>query len=68
MGGVVVGVTIRDDLVGVDWARLKADLAADNFDNGRTPEQLRESFETACAAGWGLGPRNRIIAREEPCS
>jgi ribosomal protein S18 acetylase RimI-like enzyme len=38
-------VTYRSDLQGVDWAALKATLAADAFDNGRTPEQLRASFE-----------------------
>lgn len=30
---------------GIDWAGLKAALAADAFDNGRSPEQLRGSFE-----------------------
>lgn len=30
---------------GVDWARAKADLAADAFDNGRSPDALRRSFE-----------------------
>ena len=29
---------------GIDWARAKADLAADNFDNGRSPEALERSF------------------------
>jgi predicted GNAT family acetyltransferase len=29
---------------GVDWAALKATLAADRFDNGRSPAQLQESF------------------------
>ncbi|MBV8259310.1 MAG: GNAT family N-acetyltransferase [Actinobacteria bacterium] len=32
-------------LDGIDWAQAKADLAADDFDNGRSPEQLRRSFE-----------------------
>lgn len=31
-------------LGGVDWWEMKALLAADDFDNGRTPEQLRESL------------------------
>lgn len=31
-------------LEAVDWTELKSDLAADHFDNGRTPEQLRRSF------------------------
>lgn len=45
-------------LEGVDWGRMKALLAADDFDNGRTPEQLRESFEhshTAVVAYDGGG-------------
>lgn len=38
------------DLKGVDWTKMKAAVAADNFDNGRTPEQLRQSFENSFAA------------------
>jgi ribosomal protein S18 acetylase RimI-like enzyme len=40
-------VTVRIDgsLEGIDWARAKADLAADHFDNGRTADALRRSFE-----------------------
>jgi ribosomal protein S18 acetylase RimI-like enzyme len=39
-------VTVRIDtsLAGIDWVRAKADLAADHFDNGRSPEALRQSF------------------------
>lgn len=37
----------RTDLQGVDWEGLKALLAEDQFDNGRTPEQLRRSFENS---------------------
>ena len=29
---------------GVDWDELKADLAADYFDNGRTAQQMERSF------------------------
>ena len=32
-------------LDGVDWERAKADLAADHFDNGRSANALRLSFE-----------------------
>ena len=32
---------------GIDWKRAKADLAADRFDNGRTADALRRSFENA---------------------
>jgi ribosomal protein S18 acetylase RimI-like enzyme len=30
---------------GIDWEQAKADLAADAFDNGRSAEALRRSFE-----------------------
>jgi ribosomal protein S18 acetylase RimI-like enzyme len=39
-----VAVRIDGSLEGVDWARVKADLAADDFDNGRSPEALARSF------------------------
>jgi len=31
----------------VDWATLKARLADDDFDNGRTPAQLEQSFRAS---------------------
>jgi GNAT superfamily N-acetyltransferase len=37
-------ITYQTDLRDVDWARMKTLLTEDDFDNGRTPEQLRESF------------------------
>jgi predicted GNAT family acetyltransferase len=36
-------------LENVDWQEMKSTLAADCFDNGRTPRQLRESFENSYA-------------------
>ncbi len=42
-------ITYRMDLTGVDWFEMKATLLQDNFDNGRTPEQLKESFENSYA-------------------
>jgi len=44
------GITYTTDLGGVDWEQLKATLAADDFDNGRTPAQLRESFANSFVA------------------
>ena len=38
-------VRIGESLEGIDWAQAKADLAADDFDNGRGPRALRMSFE-----------------------
>ena len=38
-------VLFTDALAGIDWYRAKTDLAADDFDNGRSPDALRRSFE-----------------------
>jgi predicted GNAT family acetyltransferase len=44
---MLCGMTVRidDSLAGIDWEQAKVDLAADDFDNGRTPNALRRSFE-----------------------
>jgi ribosomal protein S18 acetylase RimI-like enzyme len=44
---MVRGVAVRIDssLAGIDWEQAKADLAADRFDNGRSADALRRSFE-----------------------
>jgi ribosomal protein S18 acetylase RimI-like enzyme len=42
---MAVAVEISSSPEGIDWAQAKADLAADDFDNGRSPEALRRSFE-----------------------
>ena len=47
MSGEIIYTT---SLGGVDWRQMKEALAGDDFDNGRTPEQLRESFENSYAA------------------
>ena len=39
-----VTTTIDGILRGIDWTTVKAHLAADDFDNGRTPAALRRSF------------------------
>jgi len=38
-------ISISESLEGIDWTRAKADLSADEFDNGRSPGALRRSFE-----------------------
>jgi len=38
-------VRIDGSLAGIDWAQAKADLLADNWDNGRNVNALRRSFE-----------------------
>lgn len=42
-------VVYKRDVDGVDWDAMKATLRADDFDNGRTPEQLKLSFERSYA-------------------
>ena len=42
-----MAIIYRDDLFGVDWRQLKSLLAADRFDNGRTADQLRQSFSNS---------------------
>lgn len=41
----------------VNWVALKAALTADDFDNGRTPEQLHRSFANSDAVcfAWATG-------------
>ena len=43
-------ITYETDLSNVDWVEMKTRLSEDEFDNGRTPEQLRESFENSYVA------------------
>ena len=47
-------IRIFETLEGVDWERAKADLAADDFDNGRSAAALRRSFERSqhVAIAW----------------
>ncbi len=43
-------VRYQRHLEGVDWAEMKRAVAADDFDNGRSPEQLRQSFANSYAS------------------
>ena len=40
-----MAVRVDGSLAGIDWERAKADLAADRWDNGRSADALRHSFE-----------------------
>ena len=40
-----MSVRIDDSFGEIDWAAVRADLIADDFDNGRSPDALRRSFE-----------------------
>jgi hypothetical protein len=43
-------ITYKTDLAGVNWDEIKAKVNQDDFDNGRTLEQLRTSFENSFAS------------------
>jgi ribosomal protein S18 acetylase RimI-like enzyme len=40
-----MAVRVDGSLAGIDWERAKADLADDRWDNGRSADALRRSFE-----------------------
>lgn len=42
-------IVYKEDMHGVDWQQMKLILIEDDFDNGRSPEQLRESFANSYA-------------------
>lgn len=42
-------IIYKSNLENIDWAALKSDLLQDSFDNGRSPEQLKVSFENSYA-------------------
>lgn len=41
--------TLKTDLDAVDWAAMRRTLIDDDFDNGRIPDQLAESFRNSYA-------------------
>ena len=52
---------------GVDWAALKRDLAADDFDNGRTPDELERSFRASRAVVFA-SVGDRVIGKARALS
>lgn len=50
----VNAVEYSDDISGIDWETLKSTLKADQFDNGRTAEQLRASFKASFAVCFAI--------------
>ena len=55
-------VEYRTDLRNVDRAEMKRRVAEDDFDNGRTPEQLRRSFENSHAACVAFAGGRVVVA------
>jgi GNAT superfamily N-acetyltransferase len=54
-------IVVRDDLAGIDWDALDQALTADSFNNGRTPVELRRSFENSFATAI-VGGGKEVIA------
>lgn len=46
-GGREMDLVFGTTTYGVDWVQLTADLEGDDFSNGRTPDELRRSFENS---------------------
>ena len=63
----MLDITFTQTTDGVDWEQLTADLQADDFDNGRTPDELRRSFENSAvvAFAWMDG---RVIGKARALS
>ena len=57
------GYVIDDDLATVDWVQLTADLRADDFDNRRTPEELRRSFANSTRRFAREAGTRRVVAK-----
>ena len=45
----MIEVMYKTNLKSVDWSEMKATLRADEFDNGRSPQQLQQSFQNSYA-------------------
>lgn len=52
---------------GIDWVALTRDLAADDFDNGRTPAQLERSFRQSYAAVYAKDG-DRVVGKARALS
>lgn len=60
-------ITYSQTIENVDWEQLTADLRADDYDNGRTPDELRQSFENSAVVAFAwLG--DRVIGKARALS
>lgn len=60
-------ITYAQTTNSVDWEQLTADLQADDFDNGRTPEELRRSFENSAVVAFARDG-DRVIGKARALS
>jgi len=60
-------ITFSQTTDDIDWTRLKDDLMADDFDNGRTPDELRRSFENSAVVAFARH-NGRVIGKARALS
>jgi predicted GNAT family acetyltransferase len=60
-------ITYTQTTSGINWERLTADLQADDFDNGRTPDELRRSFENSAVVAFAWDG-DRVIGKARALS
>src|SRR5690606_29693787 len=63
----MLDITFTQTTDGVDWEQLTADLQADDFDNGRTPDELRRSFENSAVVAFAWMD-SRVIGKARALS
>jgi predicted GNAT family acetyltransferase len=56
-----MGFRLDDSLADVDWGAAKADLVADEFDNGRSAAALQQSFEQSQHVAIARSDDGRVI-------
>ena len=57
-----MAITYSKSTDGINWPNLKRDLAEDQFDNGRTPSELRKSFENSAVVAFAFD-KERVIGK-----
>ena len=53
-------IIYKTNLENIDWTEMKTTLRQDAFDNGRSPEQLKASFENSYAVCIAYAERRMI--------
>ncbi len=60
-------ITYTQTTAGINWEQLTADLQTDDFDNGRTPDELRRSFENSAVVAFPWAG-DRVIGKARALS
>ncbi len=60
-------ISYTQTTAGINWEQLTADLQTDDFDNGRTPDELRRSFENSAVVAFAWAG-DRVIGKARALS